>query len=101
MIIFNTTYHVDQEVHDEYIKYIREVFIPNALASGFLYEARLVRIVAQHNEPGTNYSLQFRVKNNDTLDLWLSMAGNQLNKDLVARFGNKVAGFVTLLEEVD
>ena len=101
MIIFNTTYHVDDEIHDDYLGYIRETFIPQALESGFLYEARLARIVAQHNEPGTSYSLQFRVKNSDTLRLWLNTGGDALNKDLVARFGNKIAGFVTLLEEID
>ncbi|OJU51862.1 MAG: hypothetical protein BGN96_07680 [Bacteroidales bacterium 45-6] len=101
MIIFNTTYHVDDEIHSDYLDYIRSTFIPQALESGFLYEARLARIVAQHNEPGTSYSLQFRVKNSDTLRLWLNTSGDSLNKELVARFGSKIAGFVTLLEEID
>jgi hypothetical protein len=100
MIIFNTTYHVDEVVHNEYLEYIREIFIPQAVESGFLFEPRLARIVPQHNEPGMSYSLQFRVKNNDTLDLWFQLSGNKLNRELVVRFGNKVAGFVTLLEEI-
>lgn len=101
MIIFNTTYHVDDDIHSDYLDYIRATFIPQALDSGFLHEARLARIVAQHNEPGTSYSLQFRVKNSDTLRLWLDTRGGVLNKELVARFGSKIAGFVTLMEEID
>lgn len=101
MIIFNTTYHVEDEIHYDYLDYIRETFIPKALESGFLYEARLARIVAQYDEPGTSYSLQFRVKNSDTLRHWLHESGDSLNKELTEKFGDKVLGFVTLLEEVD
>lgn len=101
MIIFNTTYHVEDEVHSDYLTFIRDSFIPKALESGFLMEARLARIVPQYNEPGTSYSLQFRVKNSDTLQFWLNESGDLLNKALVDKFGNKVLSFVTLLEEMD
>lgn len=100
MIIFNTTYHVDDEIHHDYLNFMRESFIPQALESGFLLDARLARIVSQHNEPGTSYSLQFRVKNNDTLDLWFNCYGKKLTNKLTERFGNKAVGFVTLLEEI-
>jgi hypothetical protein len=37
----------------------------------------------------------------DTLNFWLQNEGNLLQKDLVNRFGYKIAGFSTLLEELD
>lgn len=100
MIIFNTTFHVEDEVCDDYIRFIKETYVIRAVNSGFLYEPRFARIHAQHEESGTSYSLQFKVKNVDTLNHWYATEGEALQKELTARFGNKVLGFVTLLEEI-
>jgi len=35
------------------------------------------------------------------LNFWLQNEGNNLHRALVARFGHKIAGFSTLLEEID
>jgi len=100
MLIFNTTFHTDNDVHDEYLNYMRQVYIPQSLDSGFLLEPRLARIHAQHEQSGISYSLQFKVKNIDTLNFWLSNGGNNLHEKMVIKFGNKVAGFVTVMEEI-
>ena len=100
MLIFNTTFHADDAVHDAYLCFMREEYIPQSMNSGFLLEPRFARIHAQHEQNGTSYSLQFKVKNIETLNLWLSSGGNNLTQIIVSKFGNKVAGFVTVMEEV-
>lgn len=100
MIIFNTTFHVEDEVCDDYIRFIKETYVIRAVNSGFLHEPRFARIHAQHEESGTSYSLQFKVKNVDTLNHWYATEGEILQKELTTRFGNKALGFVTLLEEI-
>lgn len=101
MIIFNTTFHVEDDVCDEYIRFMKEYYIVKAADSGFLHEPRLARIHAQHEESGSSYSMQFKVKNVDTLNHWYSTDGEALQKEITARFGNKALGFVTILEEID
>ena len=101
MIVFNTTYHVDASVHDEVIKYFKEEFIPQAIHTKLLREPHLFLIHAQHEESGTSYSLQFRAKDLETLEKWMMEEGEQLEKVLISRFGNKACGFMTLLEEVE
>jgi hypothetical protein len=48
-----------------------------------------------------NFSVQFHVKNVDTLNYWIETEGRLLHQDLVNRFGRKIAGFSTLLEEIE
>lgn len=100
MIVFNTTYHVDDSVHDEVIKYFKEEFIPKAVETGLLREPHLYLIHAQHEESGQSYSLQFRAKNLETLEKWMLEEGEKLQGALISRFGNKACGFMTFLEEV-
>lgn len=101
MIIYNTTYHIEYEVCDDFMDFIRKVYIPQAVNSGFLHQPRFARIYAQYEEKGCSYSLQFHVKNLDTLNHWLSIDGKLLHDELVSIFENKAMGFVTLLEELE
>ena len=52
-------------------------------------------------EGGISYSVQFAFDNLDDLDNWDKNKGLKLNKDLVDKFQDKVAGFSTLLEEIE
>ncbi len=101
MIIFNTTFHVEDEVCEDYIRFMKDIYIRQAASGGFLHQPRFARIHAQHEENGTSYSLQFKVKNIDTLNHWFATEGQILQKRLTETFGNKAVGFVTLLEEID
>jgi len=101
MIIYNTTFHIENEVLEECLQYLKKSFIPKAAASGFLRSPYLRRVLQTQADEGSSFSVQFHVKNVDTLNYWLEQEGHLLHKELVARFGSKVAGFSTLLEEID
>lgn len=101
MIIYNTTYHVEDEVHDDYITFVREEIIPRSMSSGLLTQPQFARIHSQHEERGVSYSLQFRVENLENLERWMLAHGQSIQGDLMIQFGTKVAGFMTLLEEVE
>ncbi|SHE56074.1 DUF4286 family protein [Dysgonomonas macrotermitis] len=100
MLIFNTTLHLDDSIHDECLLFLKDVYIPSALESGLLQSPSLARIDAQHEEHGVSYAMQFKTTDLDTLDNWAGSTGEKLQKELQKRFGTKVAGFVTLLEEI-
>lgn len=101
MIVYNTTFHIEHDILEQGLEYLKKRYIPDAIASGFLQRPGLLRVM--HTEPGEGISLsvQFHVKNVDTLNFWLENEGKLLHQDLVKRFGHKMAGFSTLLEEMD
>ncbi len=101
MIIYNITFHTDKEVADECLAYLRTIFIPDAIAGGFLRQACLRKVMQTRPEEGDSYAVQFHVKNVETLEHWLDREGKAIHDRLVQRFGNRVAGFTTLLEEID
>lgn len=71
------------------------------MSSGKLSEPRLALIHHQNEEPGASYSLQFRVENVDILNDWLHVDGNVIHHKLVELFSDKIAGFNTILEEIE
>ena len=100
MIVYNTTFHIEKEHEHAAISYLKSEFIPKAIASGFLHHPHLFKIMHDSEDEGVNVSVQFHVKNIDTLNYWLQQEGRFLHQALVAKFGSSVAGFSTLLEEI-
>lgn len=100
MLIFNTTFHVDDSIHDECLSYLKEVYIPQSLAGDLLEQPSLARIENRHGEGGLSYALQFKTKDRDTLNEWAARVGESVQRQLTDKFGNKISGFSTLLEEI-
>mgnify|MGYP002294001687 CR=1 FL=1 len=110
MIIFNTTYHVDDELEASFIAWLKENYIPMALRREELSEPQLCRVMTTGEEDGSSLSLQFHVQ--DTFDGAYyadvlvgeggrTVVGVELTEALVSRFGDRVVGFNTLLEVID
>jgi len=100
MIIFNTTLHMDDSIHDQCLTYLKEVYIPSSLAGELLVQPMLARIERQHEQGGVSYALQFKAENMEAIDQWIEQAGEKLQKELSCRFGNKLSGFITFMEEI-
>ncbi len=100
MLIFNTTFHIEDSIHDECLTYLKQVYIPQSLQGGLLEQALLARVQAVHEESGTSYAVQFKTKDVDALNEWAATVGGRIQKELTRKFGNKISGFSTLLEEI-
>ena len=71
MIVYNTTFHIEKDSINECLAYLKKQYIPKAAASGFLQKPCLRRIIQTEQEEGESFSVQFHVKNMDTLNFWL------------------------------
>jgi len=100
MIVYNTTFHIDKEVAEDVIIYLRHQFIPDSLADGLLQQPRLLKLNQVNADDGLNIALQFDVKDMMTLNRWLSGQGATVRKSFVNSFGHKVVGFSTVMEEM-
>lgn len=101
MIIFKTTFHLDETIHDEALDFIKNEYAKRALEGGALYMPQLSKMMVEYQEVGGSYVLQFRVKNRETLDEWVKTEGGALEEDFIQKFGDKVCCFVTLQKRIE
>ena len=100
MLIYNTTFQVDDDVHDNFMIWIKESYIPEVQKHGALKAPRICRILS-HREEGSAYSLQWEVESSGLLHRWHLEQGVRLNDELVKIFKDKVIGFPTLMEVIE
>lgn len=100
MLIYNTTFHTEDDVHNNFLIWLKESYIPEVEKNGVLKSPRLCRVLSHHDE-GSAYSLQWEVENSAALHRWHMDQGVRFNDELTKMFKDKVVGFPTLMEIVE
>ena len=101
MLIYNTTYQVEEEQEDNFLIWIKEFYLPEVEKNGLLRAPRLVRVLSHREEGSTCYSLQFEAESSAILHRWHMGQGVRLNEELLKIFKDKVVGFPTLMEVIE
>ena len=101
MYIYNVTINIDEAEHDEWLSWMKEIHIPEMLATGKFIEAKMCRVMVEEELGGLTYSIQYSTKDKETLAQYYSEDAERLRQDGQSRFGGKFVAFRTELEQVD
>ena len=101
MIIFNTTFHIDEVLNEEFVEYILQRFIPMSTKSGILNSARFARIFGSNEDEGLSYAMEFQVGSIDQLDKCNKEESKDVFNPLMEKFKEKLIGFSTVMQTVD
>ena len=82
MLIYNTTYHVEEGEDKNFLIWMQEHYLPEVEKNGTLYAPRIARILSHIEEGSICYSVQFEVENSAKLHRWHQEQGVKLNEEL-------------------
>ncbi len=101
MLIYNVTVNIDYEVHQDWVQWMREVHIPDVMATACFVESRFSKVMVDHDQGGETYSIQYLAKSQEDLDRYQKEHAAALQKDHTQKFEGKFAAFRTLLNVVE
>ena len=101
MIIYSVTVSIDQEVQAEWVQWMRDVHIPDVMATGYFLENRFAKVLLVDEEGGVTYSVQYLCKNMADLQQYQGSHAPRLQADVKAKFDRKFVAFRTVLETID
>lgn len=100
MILYNVTVNIDKAVEAEWKAWMKEVHIPEVLATGLFVESKFFRLL-QEEPQGTTYSVQYFAESIEKFKEYEEKYAHQLQQEHMQKYGNKAMAFRTLLESVD
>jgi len=95
MYIYNVTLNVDESIHDEWINWMKEVHIPEVLATGRFTKALMSEVLVKEDLGGITYSVQYSCNSKKDLLHYYEEDANRLRGDIFTKFGNKFGAFRT------
>lgn len=96
MYIYNVTVNIEKDVHQEWLQWMKEVHIPDVLATGLFLDNRLCQVMVDE-EQGITYSIQYRFEDLDILRRYQELHAPKLQAEHQARFRDKFVAFRTIL----
>ena len=100
MYIYNVTTNIDEAAHDEWLRWMKEIHIPDVLATGKFLNAKMSKVLAEEEMGGITYSVQFTTVDKETLEKYYVEDAERLRQDAAKMFAGKFVSFRTELEIV-
>jgi hypothetical protein len=96
MYIYNVTVNIESDVHDDWLTWMKEVHIPDVLSTGLFIDNRLCQVMVEE-EQGITYSIQYRVRDLETLELYREVYAPKLQAEHNAKYRDKFVAFRSIL----
>lgn len=100
MYIYNVTINITDARHQEWLQWMQQSHIPDVMATNLFEKHQLVRVLVNEEE-GTTYSIQYYVKDKETLQLYQEVYAPKLQQEHKEKFEGHFVAFRTLLEVVE
>ena len=97
MIYYNVTLNVEEAIHVEWLEWMRQVHIPDVMATGCFLEYKICRLLRSAEE-GVTYSIQYLCESTKVLHQYQVHHAAKLQKDHTDRYGDRVVAFRSLME---
>jgi hypothetical protein len=101
MIIYNVTVHIENSVADEWLQWMKEVHIPEVMATTYFIKNQVARVMDEENNGGRTYAVQYTARNMEDLLEYQREHAPALQAKHSERYKDKFVAFRTVLEIVD
>ncbi len=99
MYIYNVTINVLEEIHDEWVNWMKTEHIPEMLSTGKFSKALMSRVLVEEEMGGITYSVQYTTESKEMLQKYYDENAPTLRSRTKA-FEGKFVAFRTELEIV-
>lgn len=100
MFIYNVTVNIADDVHNDWLKWMKEVHIPDVIKTGCFIDSQILKVLYVEDE-GHTYSIQYKFLDMTDIERYQKEFGPKLQAEHTAKFKDKYAAFRTLLQIVD
>lgn len=100
MILYNITYNIDKDIEADWIAWMKAVYIPKIMNTGYFSSVRFFRLLNIEDE-GSTYSVQLMTGTLELIQEFLDKSAHHLAEEHNYRYKNKHVAFQTVLQELD
>ena len=101
MIIYNVTCNVEKAMAQEWLEWMKTEHIPEVMETGCFLEYKILKLHnPEQDDEGINYAIQYTSESIEKLEFYRSEFGPTLQSKTLAKYGDKVFAYRSVLEIV-
>jgi hypothetical protein len=98
MIIYSITINIDNEVHEDFLRWMKNNYIPALIQSGLIVENKILKLLTELDNGGVTYSFQYYLNRMEDYKQLENEVIPPLKNSLFNLFQSRYVEFTTLLE---
>ena len=99
MILYNVTISVEGQIEKEWLKWMREIHIPDVMATKLFVDHKIFKLMNEV-DGGTTYAIQYFALDEHDMNTYMREHAPRLQKEHTDRYQNRAIAFRTLLQQV-
>lgn len=100
MFIYNVTVNLSDDIHAEWVKWMKEIHIPDVMKTGCFIDSQMVKVLYVEDE-GHTYSIQYKFLEMKDIEHYQKEFAPKLQAEHSAKFKDRYAAFRTILQIID
>ncbi|MFT4031335.1 MAG: DUF4286 family protein [Siphonobacter sp.] len=100
MLLYNITYNIEYAAHDEWILWMKDIHVPEVLATNLPIGNRIFKLLTEIDNGGVTYSFQYFFADMDDYLNYQNNFAARLGGEVERRYKGQFVTFRTLLQEV-
>ena len=101
MFIYNVTIKISDSIHIAWLQWLKEVHVPEVLATNCFTSATIVRLLEIDDSDGPTYAVQYAAASKASYNLYIEKHAALLRKKSFDKWGNQFIAFRSLMEVVN
>lgn len=101
MLLYNVTVTLDLDIHEDWLRWMRETHIPDVMAAGMFVSYRLCKLLGHEHADSEIYTVQYLVEDMPRLRRYFDEFAPELQRRHTARYEGKFAAFRTIMEVLE
>ncbi|MFN3917355.1 MAG: DUF4286 family protein [Flavobacteriales bacterium] len=98
MILYNVTINLDENIHQEWLEWMKTKHIPDVMNTGCFIESKIYRI--HSDDEGVTFAVQYLCEDMNRYEKYRDYFAQPLQQEHIDKFQGKFAAFRTILEIV-
>ena len=100
MLIYNVTIKVDKSINDAWLLWMKEIHIPEVLATGCFTHHQFVKLLEVDEADGITYAVQYFAESKANYNRYIELYASNLRETGIKAWGNKFIAFRSLMQVV-
>lgn len=97
MLVYNITYAVPHEIHEEWMSWMKNIHIPEIMSLGLFSGHTILRLLEMEEQEGIGIALQLRAETEENYRKYITEHAPGLRLKARDVWGDQVMGFRTLM----
>ncbi len=101
MIVYNVTTHVNNNIHEAWLEWMKTEHIPEVLATALFTHHRILRLLEVDDTDGPTYAVQYYSSSKEKYEHYITHHAKELRAKTLKKWGDQIFSFRSLMEVVE